>query len=112
MRKNRDIIGIKPLVWGRVGPDPWAELQVDRARGPQAQGLGRPGVFSKGFIGNTSLCVASPEHFNKVEPFFQMAPQWSRFGSTFFFSAGTSQYVYGLNYIIDKPTAEFCIGNK
>ncbi len=34
--------GLKPEVWGRVGPDPWAELQVDPARGPQALGLGRP----------------------------------------------------------------------
>ena len=33
---------LKPKVWGRVGPDPQAELQVDPARGPQAQGLGRP----------------------------------------------------------------------
>ena len=23
--------GLKPEVWGRVGPDPWAELQVDPA---------------------------------------------------------------------------------
>ncbi len=37
------VYGIKPEVWGRVGPDPRAELQVDPARGPQAQGLGRPG---------------------------------------------------------------------
>ena len=49
--------GLKPEVWGRVVPDPRAELQVDPARGPQAQGLGRP-------IGNTSLCVASPEQVN------------------------------------------------
>ncbi len=27
-------------------------------------------------------------HFYKVEPFFQMVPLWSRFGSTFFSSAG------------------------
>ena len=56
--------GIKPEVWGRVGPDPRAELQVDPARGPQAQGLGRPGVFSERDIGNTSLCVALPEQAN------------------------------------------------
>ncbi len=34
--------GLKPEVWGRVGPDPRAELQVDAARGPQAHGLGQP----------------------------------------------------------------------
>ncbi len=54
------VYGIKPLVWGRVGPDPRAELQVDPARGPQAQGLGRP----ERDIGNTSLCVALPEQAN------------------------------------------------
>ncbi len=36
--------GIKPEVWGRVVPDPRAELQVAPARGPLAHGLGRPGV--------------------------------------------------------------------
>ena len=36
MRKNRDIIGLKPSVCVRVGPDPWAELQVDPALGPAA----------------------------------------------------------------------------
>ena len=25
--------GLKPKVWGRVGPDPWVELQVDPAQG-------------------------------------------------------------------------------
>ncbi len=35
--------GLKPEVWGRVGPDPRAELHVDPARGQQAQGLGWPG---------------------------------------------------------------------
>ena len=48
--------GLKPKVWGRAGPDPRAELQVDPAPGRQAEGLGRPG--------NTSLCVASPEQAN------------------------------------------------
>ncbi len=48
--------GLKPKVWLMVVPDPWAELQVDPARGPQAQGLGR--------LGNTSLCVASPKQTN------------------------------------------------
>ncbi len=55
--------GIKPEVWGKVGPDPRAELQVDPARGPQAQGLGRL-VFSERDIGNISLCVALPEQVN------------------------------------------------
>ncbi len=36
---------MEPEVMGRVGPDPQAELQVDPARGPQAQGLGRPSIF-------------------------------------------------------------------
>ncbi len=47
------VYGLKPEVWGRVGPDPRAELQVGAGRGPQAQGLGRP-----------SLCVALPEQAN------------------------------------------------
>ncbi len=50
------VYGFKPEVWGRVGPDPRAELQVDPAREPQSQGLGRPG--------NTSLYVALPEQAN------------------------------------------------
>ena len=29
-----EVYGLKPEVWGRVGPDPRAELQVDPARGP------------------------------------------------------------------------------
>ncbi len=61
------IYGLKPEVWGRVVPDPRAELQVDPARGPQAQwSVGRPlkNVFSKWDIGNTSLCVASPKQAN------------------------------------------------
>ncbi len=41
------VYGLKPEVWGRVVPDPRAQLQVNPARGPQAQGLGRPEVFSK-----------------------------------------------------------------
>ena len=45
--------GLKPEVWGRVVPDPWVELQIDSARGPEGQGLGQP-----------SLCVASPEQAN------------------------------------------------
>ncbi len=57
--------GLKPEVWGWGVPDPRAELQVDPARGPQAQGLGRPGVFSERDIGNTSLCVALPEEANR-----------------------------------------------
>ena len=36
------VYGLKPEVWGRVVPDPQAELQVDPAQGPQAKGLGRP----------------------------------------------------------------------
>ncbi len=52
--------GLKPEFWGRVVPDPWAELQVDPARGPQVQGLDR--------LGSTSLCVASPEHANSHSP--------------------------------------------
>ncbi len=36
MRKNMDIIGLKPSVCVRVGPDPLAELQVDPALGPSA----------------------------------------------------------------------------
>ncbi len=44
------VYGIKPEVWGRVGPDPRAELQVDPARGPQAEGLGRPGALPKGLV--------------------------------------------------------------
>ena len=36
-------------VWGRVGPDPWAELQVNPAQGPQLE-LGRPGALPKGLV--------------------------------------------------------------
>ena len=57
-----NVYGLKPEVWGRVGPDPRAELQVDPALGPAALGLGRPGPFPR--KGNTSLCVAPPEHMN------------------------------------------------
>ncbi len=32
------VYGLKPEVWGRVGPDPRAELQVDPARGPVRPG--------------------------------------------------------------------------
>ncbi len=39
------VYGLKPEVWVRVGPDPQAELQVDPAQGPQAQGLGRSNIF-------------------------------------------------------------------
>ena len=31
------VYGLKPKVWGRVGPDPRAALQVDPAWGPQAR---------------------------------------------------------------------------
>ncbi len=34
----------------RVGPDPWAELQVDPALGPTALGLGRPGALPAGLV--------------------------------------------------------------
>ncbi len=39
-QKGKRAYGLKPEVCGRVVPDPGAELQVDPARGPQAQGLG------------------------------------------------------------------------
>ena len=45
-----DIIGLKPSVCVRVGPDPWAELQVDPALGPAALGLGRPGALPTGLV--------------------------------------------------------------
>ncbi len=48
--KNEDTYGLKPEVWGRVGPDPRAELQVDPAR----HSTKHP----------TSLRVASPEQAN------------------------------------------------
>ncbi len=43
--------GLKREVWGRVGPDPQAELQVNPAA-------------LESTIGNTSLCVALPEQAN------------------------------------------------
>ncbi len=43
--------GLKPEVWGRVGPDPRAELQVNLERGAAGPRAG-------------STCVASPEQTN------------------------------------------------
>ncbi len=44
------IYEIEPVVWGRVGPDPRLQPHVDTVRGPQAQGLGRPGAATKGLV--------------------------------------------------------------
>ena len=49
MRKNRDIIGLKPLVCVRVGPDTWAE--------PAALRLGRPGALPVGLVQPFNLKV-------------------------------------------------------
>ena len=40
------IYGLKPDVWGRVGPDLRAELQVNTTQGPNARGLGRSSTQS------------------------------------------------------------------
>ena len=47
------VYGLKREVWGRVGPDPWAELQVDQARGPRTWSL--PGAQEKS--GTCLQCV-------------------------------------------------------
>ena len=36
------VYGLKLDVWGRVGPDLRAELQVNTTQAPNARGLGRP----------------------------------------------------------------------
>ncbi len=41
---------IEPLVWGRVGQNPWVQPRVDPARGLAALGLGRPGAAPKGLV--------------------------------------------------------------
>ncbi len=53
------VYGLKPEVWGRVGPDPWTELQVNP---------GQPGVLSwyanDNQISGVNVCVALPEQAN------------------------------------------------
>ena len=73
------IYGLKPKVWGRVGPDPRAELQVDSVRGPQAQGLGRP--FLTGWNGWLFWLDSQP----KSHPlrFLLVFPKWDT-GNTLF----------------------------
>ncbi len=59
---------LKPNVWGRVGPDPWVEVQVETVRGPQACGMGKPGPLPKGLHhpnGWTIVCQDGPIMANR-----------------------------------------------
>ncbi len=62
--------GLKPEVWGRVVPDPRAELQVDPARGPQVLILLYPCFFfslKKPYIITWPVIVHAGDFFDRTK---------------------------------------------